>query len=458
MAQGFRLAHHRWLTGVMCLLVLGCPLAASAAAAQEGTIQKARTKRLNMEQPRFSYWDEAQVRLAKDQIAAGNPYFVRHYRQLITQANAMLAFQPDPVVNKTALPPSGDKHDYLTLAPYTWPNADTPDGLPWLARDGQINPMTRGANTDFQRHADAMAALQLLNLAYFLSDDAKYGEKLRDILRIWYLDPATRVNPHIDFGQGIPGVNDGRPIGVIEWSTIRYVVTSVELVSLSGLMPADEQLAMQRWLSQYTDWLINSPIGRGEDGQPQNHGSWYDVQALSLLIHLGRLEEAHRRALDARSKRIDVQIEPDGSMPRENRRTKSVNYNSMNREALMHVARLARVVGVDLMAYQSADGRSLGQSYRHLLPWARGDQPWPFEQIVYADAQAAIAARMQPMLLTAGDVLGLDLLSPELQHKVAGTLDSVDALTFPPTIMIMGQRQGQHAQTRRYGQQGRSEQ
>lgn len=34
------------------------------------------------------------------------------------------------VVNKAVLPPSGDKHDYMSMAPYWWPDETKPDGLP----------------------------------------------------------------------------------------------------------------------------------------------------------------------------------------------------------------------------------------------------------------------------------------------------------------------------------------
>ena len=414
------------------------PLGAFVApvAAQEADPATVSAASLRLEQPRFSYWDAAQVEATRREIAAGNPFFVARYGELLIEADRLLEFAPDPVVNKSTVPPSGDKHDYLSLGPYWWPDPEQPDGLPWIARDGVVNPATRGSNTDQVRQQDMIDALRVLNLAYFLSGEQKYGDKIRDILRIWYLDPETRVNPNIEFGQGVPGRNNGRPIGVIEWTAIKDVITSVELVTETGVMPLEEQVAMRDWFTRYADWLINSPIGVGEDVQPQNHGTWYDVQALSLLIHLGRLEEARRRALAARTNRIAEQIEPDGSMPKENRRTKSVNYNSMNREGMVHIARLAAHVGVDLANYETEDGRSLKTSLRHLVPWAHGEQEWPYQQIEYGGAAPAIVIRMQPVLLFAGDVLEMDLLEPALAREVAGRAKTIDVLSFPPRIMM----------------------
>ena len=44
------------------------------------------------------------------------------------------------VTDKTLSPPSGNKHDYMSLAPYWWPNPNTANGLPYIRRDGVVNP------------------------------------------------------------------------------------------------------------------------------------------------------------------------------------------------------------------------------------------------------------------------------------------------------------------------------
>jgi hypothetical protein len=59
---------------------------------------------------------------------------------LFDAADKALREKPFSVVEKTTLPPSGDRHDYLSLAPYAWPDPRRPSGLPYLIRDGEINP------------------------------------------------------------------------------------------------------------------------------------------------------------------------------------------------------------------------------------------------------------------------------------------------------------------------------
>jgi hypothetical protein len=47
------------------------------------------------------------------------------------------------VMEKKQIPPSGDMHDYMTIAIYFWPDPKKPNGLPYIRRDGEINPETK---------------------------------------------------------------------------------------------------------------------------------------------------------------------------------------------------------------------------------------------------------------------------------------------------------------------------
>ncbi len=63
--------------------------------------------------------------------------------ELERRAKRLLDVEPLNVVRKRTLPPSGDVHDYMSIAPYWWPNDRTPDGLPWVQQDGDVNPLSR---------------------------------------------------------------------------------------------------------------------------------------------------------------------------------------------------------------------------------------------------------------------------------------------------------------------------
>src|SRR4051794_7814728 len=58
------------------------------------------------------------------------------YDKAVAAANDALAVAPTSVTAKTKAPPSGDKHDYLSLARYWWPDPNNPNG-PYIQKDGQ---------------------------------------------------------------------------------------------------------------------------------------------------------------------------------------------------------------------------------------------------------------------------------------------------------------------------------
>ena len=64
-------------------------------------------------------------------------------------------------------------------------------------------------------------------------------------------------------------------------------------------------------------------------------------------------------------KRIDTQIEPDGSQPHELKRTRSFNYSTMNLDAFFRLGILAENVGINLWEYESQDGRSYKQALEY---------------------------------------------------------------------------------------------
>jgi len=111
----------------------------------------------------------------------------------VTKAATKLTSEwPQTVMDKKTTPPSGDKHDYLTLAPYFWPDSTKECGLPWINKDWQLNPMTRGGNVDFDAMKYTFSAVNNLSKAAFYTLDQKYAKKALQFLRAWFIEPATK--------------------------------------------------------------------------------------------------------------------------------------------------------------------------------------------------------------------------------------------------------------------------
>ena len=287
------------------------------------------------------------------------------------------------MTQKSGLPPSGDRHDYMSLGPYWWPDPESPDGRPYVRRDGEVNP--ERDELDSLPLKRMCSAVDDLALGYYLGGHEPYAEKAVLLLRTWFLEPATRMNPHLRYGQAIPGVCEGRGIGIIDTRVLARLVDSVGLLGGSLAWTDEDQAGLTGWFSRYLDWLLESDIGRDEAAQANNHGTWYDVQVSSFALFTGEESVAHRVLGEDAPRRIAAQIEPDGRQPRELSRTRSLSYSTMNLAGMFDLAALGEAVDLDLWSYRSDDGRSIRAALDWLLEHALGEDPWPHEQITPFD-------------------------------------------------------------------------
>jgi hypothetical protein len=330
--------------------------------------------------PKVFLLDAKYLAATRQRTRDGDTNFAPALAVLERDAKATLKIQPFSVVNKTTTPPSGDKHDYMSEAPYFWPNPATSNGLPYIRRDGERNPDINKIS-DHANILEMPAKVETLALAYYYTGDEAYAEKATELLRVWFLDPATRMNPNLVYAQAILGVNSGRGIGLIESRGLARVVDGIGLLAGSKAWTDKDQQGLEKWFTDFLQWMQESKNGKDEAAAKNNHGTYYDIQVTSFGLFLGKTEYAAEILKTACEKRIAVQIEPDGRQPLELVRTKAWSYSTANLAGLMALAKLGECVGVDLWNYQTPDGRSIRKALDYLAPFALGEKKWPHQQL-----------------------------------------------------------------------------
>jgi hypothetical protein len=309
-----------------------------------------------------------------------NPILKGSLKQLLLQADSFLAKKPRSVIDKIEMPASGDKHDYLSLSAYDWPDPTKPNGLPYILHDGMVNPEANSTYFDKQNLDDLMHRVKILSLAYYFTDDTQYASKAEKLLRVWFLNNSTSMNPNLKYAGMEPGKNNGSWSGVMDANNLSDVIDAIGFIQHSPAWTRQDQHGMEIWFSKYLDWLLTSDAGKKQKQAINNHWTWYDVQISSIALFLNRTDFAKGILQNSLHKLISVQITPDGRQPFELKRTKSWDYSLFNLQGLFKLASIGQHVGVDVWNYKNPQGAGLLTALDYLLPYLN-NHPWPYPQI-----------------------------------------------------------------------------
>ncbi len=286
--------------------------------------------------------DDAALAHTHQRIQVKDPTVMPAFVALQRRADHALQTPLRSVINKSKVPPSGSKNDYMSMGPYWWPNPATSNGLPYIQRDGQVNPETKGAALDASALGHMVDDSLDLALAYRFTNDVRYATKAAAVIRTWFLTPETRMNPSLRFAQAIPGVVDGRGIGLID---TRYFVKVMDAMTLIGpALKSEELQGMRRWFADYAHWFKTSDLGHDEAATKNNHGLFYDMQMVALWLFLGETERARTMLFNVQTTRFAAQIDENGRMPLELERTRPYHYSVFALHAATQLARYGQVL------------------------------------------------------------------------------------------------------------------
>ena len=295
------------------------------------------------------------------------------------QADGFLKMKPVSVVEKEFTPVSGNKHDYMSQAPYFWYDSTKPNGLPYKRKDGVRNPEINKI-TDRTYLGNLENATKVLSLAWYITGNEKYAEKAAGLLRTWFLDETTKMNPHLEYGQAIPGVNTGRGIGLIETVALMGIADAASLLVGSKAWTVTDHSSLQKWYAAFLNWMLTSKNGRDEHAAKNNHGTWYYAQVIDFSLFTDDADKAKQLAEESKI-RLDSQLTEEGKQPLELERTNALGYSTMNLRGWFTVATLAKKTGVNIWSYRTSKSADLLTAFNWLLPYALGEKKWEYEQI-----------------------------------------------------------------------------
>lgn len=249
-------------------------------------------------------------------------------------ADHYLPLAPQTITAFPAERSPGSPHDFYSEADYFWPDPANPSG-PYKEIDGRTNP---GNFLDHRRAMLSMAmAMPALTAAWLLTKKAAYADRAADHLRAWFVTPATRMSPNLEYAQAVRQGVTGRSWGIIDTLHLAEVARSATHLQRSSALSPTDTAALHAWFRDYLHWLQSSKKGIAERDASNNHATAWALQAAEFARLIG--DEPTRSALRDRYRTTLLQqMAPDGSYPRELHRTKPYGYSIFNFDVMAGLA------------------------------------------------------------------------------------------------------------------------
>ncbi len=245
-----------------------------------------------------------------------------------------------------------------------------------------------------------------LAAAWVLTGEPRYSEHAARHLRAWFVDPDTRMAPHLRYAQAIHGVSSGRGTGIIDTIHLVEVARALESMKKAPGLSKAEQDGVLGWFAEYLRWMTTDPNGIEEREAKNNHGTCWVLQVAAFARLTGNEELLAFSRSRFKTVLVPNQMGADGSFPLETARTKPYGYSLFNLDAMATAAWILSTPADDLWRFETADGRGL----RRAVAWMAPVHPRPEEVALparrdvrrpVADAAAEPALR-RPRLRRAG--------------------------------------------------------
>ncbi|MDD6472162.1 MAG: heparinase II/III family protein [Bacteroidales bacterium] len=370
----------------------------------------------------------------KKAIERKDPSIMPAFNKLMADVEDIMKDQKRySVMDKTQTPPSGDMHDYVSRGPYWWPDPSKPNGLPYIRKDGERNPEWYDF-TDHTYLSKISNYVYRLGLAYYFTGEEKYAEKAVNFVKVWFLNPETKMNPNLNYAQQIPGVCDGRGIGLIDTPCMIDMLEGLLLMDNAKAWTEEDKAALKTWFKTFLDWMRNSENGKDEEKQHNNHGTYYDMQVVAYAVYTGQTSLAKKQLETKTKARLESQLAPDGEQPFEMARTKPWGYCGMNIAGFVRLATLGEKIGVNLWKYETKKGASIRKAIEWYFPYLEGKKEWPKAEI---SGKRDAGNMVRTLMMAAGPLYSKAEYEKQIQNVIAftgGNFDlnsSIYQLTFP---------------------------
>ena len=233
-------------------------------------------------------------------------------------------------------------NDYISYAPYWWPNPNTSNGLPYIKKDGVwrkecILYSEESYTNDRSSLQLLVDRLTKLSLSYKKSKDQEILEYICSQIYQWFIDEDTKMNPNLNFAQTRRGISKTNSYGIIDFKDIYYFLAAIKLIE-KDIINHNKSIYDQftYWLIEYKMWLSNSESGKKESCSANNHGTCYLLQKGSIEGFINNKDQLFNIYITANLLILNS-IDNEGKQHNELDRTLSKHYATFNLQQFINL-------------------------------------------------------------------------------------------------------------------------
>lgn len=242
--------------------------------------------------------------------------------------------------DRSKLPSSIDRNDYVSLHRYSWPDST---GRYTIYDESKSNPEIY--NYDRPKLDKISTAIFYLSLAYFYTKEEDYARKATELISNWFLNEETKMNPNLNYAQVALGFEEisGSYQGIIDTVDFIKVIDSISLIFGSRYWTNSKHIELKAWFYSFSKWIDNRyPIDAFcKETWCNNISTWMDAQKTIYYLFTEQEERLNSRSsIQPIQEKIELQFTSEGFQRDERTRTQSQHYFYFNLKAYMNIAHM----------------------------------------------------------------------------------------------------------------------
>jgi hypothetical protein len=280
-------------------------------------------------------------------------------RALMDLAEAAVEKPIRTVLDKTEMPPSGNRNDYFSLPRY----AHTVGGknIQIDGRSAVTSIIGTEASYRYDRAAwhECFAHASILAAAGVLSRREDFLKGSAEILAAWFIDKDTAMTPGARFAQWqseTPAAANSA--GLIDFRYLWTLPYLSRTLLINGALSEAQFEAIKQWAGDFLGNIAQTEQGQRALMAGNNIGTWTHLVVVSLCLFTGNFATAATQ-LHSASLRLAAQCGVIGEQAGELSRTRPLHYSFFHLTAWSLLANLGRSVGFVLWNYRGVEGQSI---------------------------------------------------------------------------------------------------